>query len=334
MREQRELLFHKNAPSTLLQEKGRKKEEGDEAVLQKSPEHSAKQQSSGGRATGGVASPEKRTPDKSKASGGGGGWFKRKKKEKSGELNTSDTGATTEEVVEKEREKAAAKKGHRSKKTGGGEAKRNPRSKQTTSLQKSPVRGATSRQTADGKHQKTPKRGGGATMKVTSIDNLEIEEERHPPGENVRDHVRKTFSYEGALLPPDAGRVTTSLPRSRSHNAMFRATLIQAVQQQQQQKHNTLTGSSLEAPIIAHRRSKSYEGEVEEEGGMPIAGGALSQNEYLEAATLSVETRSTSRSHSDISGLEAEERIEPNLRLKKSGIVKESSNWRPTLEVK
>ena len=305
MREQRELLFDKNAPSAIIQEKGRKKNE----ITQQSPPQNVQkptteklQQIRGEVATGSVPSPEKQAPKSS-----GGGWFKRKKKETSGEVSPSSKGGT-EQVPPKKQGKSPTKKGH-------------THSKGTPS-------------TTDGKHTK-----GGKAIKTTSIDDVDVADKKGRAGKKGRnkkdvgevpEHIKKTFSYEGPILSPN--RETSSLPRSRSHNAMFRATLIQAVQQQQQQSPPPETAP--EAPTVSHQRSMSYEDE-EERGRLPLT--ALSQEEGWDNGRLKVESRTTSRSQSDISRLKIDVggAIDSNVRLKKSGVVKGATNWgqRPTLEV-
>ena len=194
-------------------------------------------------------------------------------------------------------------------------------------------------------------------MKVTSIDDIADD------GDGVKEakkkassDMKKTFSYEGALLPPpDPGHMTNSLPRSRSHNAMFRNTLLQAVEQQQaqtQRDHTSVAAPSLDAPNRAHhRRSKSYEIE-DEVGGVSTGGGggggggwvvgALSQNDgYWDNTGLRVASRKASKSQTDVSRprpgiIGPKVDIKPNLRLKKSGVVKGTSSWgqRPTLQVR
>ena len=190
-------------------------------------------------------------------------------------------------------------------------------------------------------------------MKITSID--DIDDGTKPSDSDCKkmvdnDNIRKTFSYEGSLLsPPNNGsHVTTSLPRSKSHNAMFRATLMQAMQQQQaplsqqdytQQGGRTLSPEAQVTPV--HHRSKSYD--IDNDPSVGEGWGSLSQNEaQWQSAMLTVESRKTSRSQTDISRLKTtpgisgpKVDINPNIRLKKSGVIKDTSSWsqRPTLEV-
>lgn len=194
-------------------------------------------------------------------------------------------------------------------------------------------------------------------MKITSIDDIDDDIRDSKPSDSGKktadnENIKKTFSNEGPLLPPpNDSHVTTSLPRSKSHNAMFRTTLMQAMQQQQQQPLLSQQDStqpvgktlSPEAQVIAaHHRSKSYD--VENDAEMASVGegwGSLSQNEGpWQGATLTVESRKTSRSQTDISRLKTTSigrvkvDIDPNIRLKKSGVIKHSWGQRPTLEVK
>ena len=339
MREQRKLLFNKNAPSAIIQDKGRKKEV--ETSVRPSPdpksptEHAPgggkQQRYNGGGATGSVCdvSPtDKLSPVKAKTTSGG--WFKRKKREASNESSVSTTGAGTGgKVATKKDATKKASLGHKTARNE--EVKKERGSKQSASSQKSPVgvqswgKGARRR------------RGGG---KVTSIDDVDMEENDEKWGKGVRKtdevtgHVKKTFSYEGNLLPSDTNKPATNIPRSQSHNATFRSTLLQAVQQQQQ--HNrSLQEGMIEAPVIAHHhhRSKSYH-EEEEVAGVVGGGG----DKGWADDKLSVEARETSRSQSDVSRLKTDAdrvEIDPNLRLKKSGVVKDVSTWgqRPSLEV-
>ena len=332
MREQRELLFDKNAPSVIIQEKGRKK--GTEGNMQSShdskspqsaPEVSGKQQSGDGvdpTLAVGVSSTGKQTPEKAKSSGS---WFKGKRKPKSPsaskELNVSttstDTGAAGEVVAKKKN--VAKKEGFGSNKARN---KGQIRPKQSASLQKSQASGVSGRM---GGVQR-----GGLVMKVTSIDDVKEEEDgisKEVKSADVAVHVKKTFSYERQLMVQDSGgHVSTSLPRSKSHNAVFNASLLHTVQQHDHP-------GSLEAPYIGHHPSKSYQGEEKEEGGEGGSDGGWA------GMKLNVEARNTSRSQSDVSKLKPEARVEfdSNLRVKKSGVVKGASSrgtgQRPTLEV-
>ena len=333
MREQRSLLFNKNAPSAIIQDKGKKK--GMEVSMLPSPdpksptEHvpgGVRQRKYEGGAAGNVSLTDKQSPVKSKSSGGG--WFKRKKKETSTEpiVGATSDGAAGGKVVTK---KDSAKKTYLGRKTAENvEVKKEQGSKRSALSQKSTVGGE-----SRGKDARRPKRG--LVTKVTSIDDVDMEENvemweksAHKAGE-VTEHMKKTFSYEGNLLPSDTNKATADIPRSQSHNATFRSTLLQAVQQQQQQQQHNRSlqeGSSLEAPIIAHhhQRSKSYH--EEEEGGAWGGGG----DEGGTDSKLSVEARETSKSQSDVSRIKIEAK-----RVKKSGVVKDMSSWgqRPTLGV-
>ena len=292
MRLQRDLVFDKNAPSTVLQRQsaGKRGKNSDP----RTPDRVVETR----QARGALSSPEKRdTPEKTKPSsaGGssGGGWFKKKKKK-------NESG----DVLGAKQKSASLPRSLTGSVSSGGPSK--------------------------------PGRGG-PVMKVTSIDDVE---ETDSGAES--DGIKKTFSYEGALLPGSHdGHVTSVITRSTSHNAMFRATIIQAAQNHQHRRSPS-HDATLDAPTISHSRSKSSEGG--EEGVCERGGGEVCEGGGGEG----VEARETSRSQTDISrmlvgGKEEEEeegeregvQIEPNLRLKKSGVVKETSArvQRPTLEV-
>ena len=302
IREQRQLVFDKNAPSAVIQHPTKKKGAPSETTPlspSKTPTHTTKEAHQKKKERTPLSSPEKNGTPLS----GGGGWFKKKKK----------------------------------KETKGGEGEMGVKQK-SASLPRS-LTGAVNR--GDEGKSKSAK-SGGLPMKVTSIDDVEETEN----GGQVSESIKKTFSYEGALLPqsPDGhvtshdGHVTSNIPRSRSHNAMFRATLIQAVQQQQQQHQHqhsrTPSGDvTLGAPVISHSRSKSYD-EVEEvretERGRSNGG----KWEGFRIGGEVHKTTTDSQTEGQVREEEEAERmdIDPNLRLTKSGVVKEASK-RPTLEV-
>lgn len=303
IREQRQLVFDKNAPSAVIQHPTKKKRASSETKPlspSKTPTHTKEAHHQKKERTP-LSSPEKNgTP-----SSGGGGWFKKKKK----------------------------------KETKGGEDEVGVKQK-SASLPRS-LTGAVNR--GDEGKSKSAK-SGGLPMKVTSIDDVEYGGETENGGQ-ASESIKKIFSYEGALLPqsPDGhvtspdGHVTSNIPRSRSHNAMFRATLIQAVQQQQQQQHQhsrTPSGDvTLGAPIISHSRSKSYD-EVEE---VRETERGRSNGEKWEGFRLGGEVHKTTTDSQTEGQVREEEEaekmdIDPNLRLTKSGVIKEASK-RPTLEV-
>ena len=297
MRVQRDLVFDKNALSAVIQRQAGPREiPAGTRPAPLSSQSSPPRTAETRQPREPLSSPEKRdTPTKPSSSSGGGGGGWFKKKKKNKETKSSDI-----------------------------EAKQ-----KSASLPRSLTGAVNSSKTTSKKPQK-----GGMVMKVTSIDDVESGGETESSG----DGIKKTFSYEGMLLSGSHdGHVTTSLPRSRSHNAMFRATIIQAAVQHQQHNHSRAQSSdaTLDGPTISHSRSKSYEDkegdEMERERGDVV---------NWNGEGLKFEARQTSLSQSDISRMSVEEKrggvqVEPNLRLKKSGVVKETSSWgqRPTLEV-
>ena len=300
MRGQRKLVFDKNTPSAIIQQQA-KKSGASSATNSLSPSSKSPNLSTEVRQNkegGTLSSPDKHgTPEKVKPSSGGGGWFKKKKK--------------------------------REAKGGMGEGEVPGVKQKSASLPRS----FTGAVVSEGRSR--PKAGG--VMKVTSIDDVEYGGETENANSQSSESIKKTFNYEGALLPQSHdGHVTSSsIPRSRSHNAMFRASLMQAVQQQNHSR--TPSGdATLSPPPVSHHRSKSFK--VGEEGeGEELERGSGDGEEVR----MGVEARNTSRSQTDVSGLRVggetagKVEIEPNLRLKKSGVVKGTSSWgqRPTLEV-
>ena len=292
IRGQRELVFDKNAPSTVIQHQAKKRGVSSE-TKPLSPSSKTTKEAPQKRERTPLSSPEKHdTPEKTKSSSGRGSWFKKKKKEakSEGEFRVKQKSA---------------------------------------SLPRSLTGAVVNRGVGDGK---STTKGGGLRMKVTSIDDVEFGEEN---SSQVSDSIKKTFSYEGALLPqsPDGhvtspdDHVTSSIPRSRSQNAMFRATLIQAVQQQQNRQHSRTLSDDMTRNSQGHSRSKSYDAAEEVGGGRGIEDGSR----------LGVEERGsqTDVSHEMRVGEEkgaGSVDVDPNLRLTKSGVVKEAAK-RPTLEV-
>lgn len=300
MREQRELLFDKNAPSSIIQEKSRKKEtersmEPVQSVKSSAvvPEVMRKQEEGG--ITGGVPLSDKPSPEKVKS----GGLFKRKKKTSVPSKQSNGTAGSSGEgggvTAKKDREKTTGKK-HK-------KAQCEEVVKQDV---QSPTGGAAIR--------KKGKRIGVQVMKVTNIDDVEEEVKKVSDAE-MTECIRKTFSYEGQVLAQDSNKQSSSaLPRSHSHNTALKVSPLPTLQKQN-------GGPQSDFPVVSHKRSRSYHGEDEEEGT---------------ETKLNVEARTASKSQSNISKLKPETKVEidSNLRVKKSGVVKgSSSRGRPTLEV-
>ena len=297
MRGQRELVFNKNAPSGHIQHQAtRKGGSVEKKPLSSSSSKINDHSREANHQRTPLSSPEKNgTPEKTKTSSSvRGGWFKKKKKE--------------------------------TKSEGGAVGVKQKSASLPRSLTGAVVsRGAIERRST----------GGGLQMKVTSIDDVEFGGDTEN-GAQVSDSIKKTFSYEGVPQSPEShvtspdGHVTSSIPRSRSHNAMFRATLIQAVQQ-----HHSRTPSD-DTILASHSRSKLYDEAEEVEGGTRegvgggtregVGGGRGTED----GSRLGVEER---KIETDISRMRvSEEKVDPNLRLTKSGVIKETPK-RPTLEV-
>ena len=303
MREQRELLFDKNAPSSIIQEKSRKKEtecsiEPVPSVKSSAVVTEVKRKQEEGGITGGVPLTDKPSPEKVKS----GGLFKRKKKtsvpSKQSNGTTGSSGEGGGVTAKKDREKTAGKKHKKA---------------QCEEVVKQDVRSATGGGAIRKKGEKM-KGIGVQVMKVTNIDDVEEEVKKVSDAE-MTECIRKTFSYEGQVLPPDSKEQSSSaLPRSHSHNTSLKVSPLPTVQKQN-------GGPQSDFPVVSHKRSRSYHGEDEEE----------------ETETkLNVEARTASKSQSNISKLKLEAKVEidSNLRVKKSGVVKgSSSRGRPTLGV-
>ena len=299
IRGQRELVFDKNAPSTVIQHQAKKRGVSSEtkplSPSSKTTNHAKEAPQKRERTP--LSSPEKHgTPEKTKSSSGRGGWFKKKKKEtkSEGEFGVKQKSA---------------------------------------SLPRSLTGAVVNRGAGDGK---STTKGGGLLMKVTSIDDVEFGEDTGKNSSQVSDSIKKTFSYEGAQSPdghvtsPD-DHVTSSIPRSRSHNAMFRATLIQAVQQQQNRQHSRTPSDDMTR--ISHSHSESYD--AAEERGEVGGGRGIDDGSRLGVEGCKIGGSQTDVSHETGVGEEkgaGSVDIDPNLRLTKSGVVKEAAK-RPTLEV-
>lgn len=303
MREQRELLFDKNAPSSIIQEKSRKKETERSMEPVPSVKRSAvvpevmRKQEEGG-ITGGTPVTDKPSPEKVKSSGG---LFKRKKKTsvptKQSNGTTGSSGEGGGVTTKKDREKTAGKKHKKA---------------QCEEVVKQDVRSPTHSGATRKKGDKL-KGIGVQVMKVTNIDDVEEDVKKVSDAE-MTECIRKTFSYEGQVLPQDSKEPSNSaLPRSHSHNTSLKVSPLPTVQKQ--------NGGPQSGPVVSHKRSRSYHGEDEEEGT---------------ETKLNIEARTASKSQSNISKLKVEAKVEidSNLRVKKSGVVKgSSSRGRPTLEV-
>lgn len=302
MREQRELLFDKNAPSSIIQEKGRKKEEYSTAPVQSSVEVMRKQEEGG--IAGDVLLTDKPPPEKAKSSGG---LFKRKKKtsvpsKESNGTTTATSGEKGGASAKKDREKAAGKK------MGLGHKKA-----QCEEAVKQDVLSPAGSGAIRGKGGQSKGRGGHV-MKVTNIDDVE-EEVKKVNAAQIAESIKKTFSYEGQILPQDSKEESSSpLPRSHSHNTALKVSPLPTVENQN-------CGPQSYVRVVSHQRSRSYHGE-DEEGDTETK--------------LNDEAHTASKSQSNINKLKPEAKVEidSNIRVKKSGVVKgASSRGRPTLEV-
>ena len=334
MREQRELLFDHNAPSAVIHQKGREKEERKVSRLSQDHSSSQKTQDVSGqkqKSRNGVTNIDE-VPEKKKKTKSSGGWFKRKKKSSVTSCDSNDAPATVtatgtglaEAVTIKRGEDGGRKKSFGRKKERKVQEKKEAGKKQATLLQTSPGSSVSGRK---GEQQRRVEAGEEEDGRVTSIDD-EDEEERGEEGNGgqvkVKDRVetervRKAFSYEGPPVTRGAraqrSYVSTNLPRSKSHQTSI------TVQPQ--------SPVSVEAPVIAHHRSKSYQ--EEEDGGGREGGWGGTE--------LSVAATTTSESQPDISDTRPASKVEidSNVRMKKSGVVKGVSSrgvgQRPTLEV-
>lgn len=306
MREQRDLLFDKNAPSTIIQEKTRKETGHSVKSSQIVPEVSRKQE--GGGITGGLLQTDTKSPEKKYS----GGLFKRKKKNSVTDKESNSTTITTspgKAVSKKDKEQTAAKKkGFGHKRAQSEEVK-----KQTGTKPSAPLSTGS---------RKKGEQWKGQAMKVTNIDDVEEEETvKEVSDAEMTECVRKTFSYEGQILPLDSnGQPSSNVRRSHSHNTPLKISPLPKAPEQ---------NDRLQPPVVSHKRSRSYHGE-EEEGGT---------NEGRTETKLNVESRTASKSQSNISKLKPEAKVEidSNVRVKKSGVVKGASSrgtsQRPTLEV-
>ena len=324
MREQRELLFDRNAPSAVIHQKGREKEERKVSRLLQDHSSSQKTQDVSGQKqkSDGVTNIDE-IPEKKKKTKSSGGWFRRKKKSSVTSCDSNDAPATVtatgtgtrlaEAVTVKREEEGGRKKSFGRKKERKVQEKKEAGKKQATVLQTSPGSSVGGRK---GEQQRRVEAGEEEDGRVTSIDD-EDEEGRGEEGNRGQvkvkvetERVRKAFSYEGPPATRDAraqrSYVSTSLPRSKSHQTSI------TVQPQ--------SPVSVEAPVIAHHRSKSYQ--EEEDGGGREGGWGGTE--------LSIADTSETRPVSKVE-------IESNLRMKKSGLVKGVSSrgvgQRPTLEV-
>ena len=117
MKEQRDLLFDKNAPSAIIHEKSLQKEPekaSQQASHSKRPTHATVKQPQGGAQR--IISPT--TPEKPKSSSSG--WFKKKKKEAPNEMSSNSTGrpgTTDSAMADKQVEREDTRKSHGHKKT-------------------------------------------------------------------------------------------------------------------------------------------------------------------------------------------------------------------------
>lgn len=124
MKEQRDLLFDKNAPSAVIHEKSLQKEA--ESASQpvsdtKSPKHTTVKHLQSGDQRITSHTETKTTPEKIKSSSSG--WFRKKKKEGYNEMSGSSInhpGTTEIAVADKQVEREETRKGHGHKKTWSG----------------------------------------------------------------------------------------------------------------------------------------------------------------------------------------------------------------------
>ena len=153
----------------------------------------------------------------------------------------------------------------------------------------------------------------------------EEEKEEEEKEKQVVEEKKKVVKKSESLIIQDGTTShTSSLPRSQSHHAAVQS----ATSHLSGQPH---TPGEPVLPVIGHQRSKSYQLMLGEERG---EGGRESGD-----AKLGKESRTTSRSQSDISeeGGVAGVGIDSNLRMRKSGVVigpsSRGSAQRPSLEV-